>query len=241
MRNYSANAGEELTAWLVLATFGLVPHARERIKREIQAHFADAVATHLSEGLSQDEAEAKALQELGDIHSAAKAFQKKHVTSQDVEWLHGLWKAERRRKNLLRVRFIWCLLSSILLTACLFLWSGEPYARSARVLLIPLWFLAGISLYSLLSFSHLMKNGLKGPEFWRKLLALGVMSELAVGMSISSLILFQLSIRLPSALLYWGLPVCFLFSLSLLSFSKSFYIWRKLGYAHTDQNTTREA
>ena len=241
MKTYSANAAQELTAWLVLATFGIVAPARDRIKREIEAHFADAVAAHVAKGLSQDEAETRALQELGDIHSAAKAFQKKHLTSQDVEWLHGLWKAERRRKYLLRVRFIWCLLSSILLTTCLFLWSGEPYARSARVLLIPLWFLVGISLYSLLSFSRLMKNGFKGPEFWRKLLALGVMSELSVGMSISSLILFQLSIRLPPALLYWGLPVCFLFSLSLLSFSKSFYVWRKLGYAHPDQNTAREA
>jgi hypothetical protein len=86
----------DFTAWALLAVDGLVPAAQARIRREIEAHYADSVAIHRAEGLSRDDAESRALLELGDIESAAKGFRKRYLTVEDESWLSEYEAAWRK-------------------------------------------------------------------------------------------------------------------------------------------------
>ena len=90
------DARHELAAWVVLATPGLVTPARERIQQEIEAHYADAVARHLAAGAPPAAAEARALDELGDLHAAAKGFRKRYLTEKEETWLREFEVGWRR-------------------------------------------------------------------------------------------------------------------------------------------------
>jgi hypothetical protein len=100
----SQAAREELTAWTLLATDGLAEEVQERIKREVEAHFCDAVENHLADGLPAKAAEEMALSELGDINTAARGFRKRYVTMEETRWLY-------KRIGLLRDKpyFFWIL------------------------------------------------------------------------------------------------------------------------------------
>ncbi len=79
-----------LDAWLARANHGLCPQARERVRREITAHHAEAVK-HLREtGLSPDVADAQVLEGLGDAAAANKALRKTYLTSWQQRLLSGL-------------------------------------------------------------------------------------------------------------------------------------------------------
>jgi len=78
-----------LNQWLEIATYDLVAPAKERIRSEIEAHYAEAVANHLARGVSQGEAEMAALAELGSAPAAAKKFSKQFLSESAVsrlEW-----------------------------------------------------------------------------------------------------------------------------------------------------------
>jgi hypothetical protein len=80
-------SSKNLDEWLKIATGEvwageLAGPAKERIKLEIKSHFEDAVAAHLAEGLTEAEAQARALADLGDAHAARKRFRKTHL----MEW-----------------------------------------------------------------------------------------------------------------------------------------------------------
>jgi hypothetical protein len=78
-----------LNQWLEIATYDLVAPAKERIRSEIEAHYAEAVANHLARGVSQAEAEMAALAELGSAPAAAKKFSKQFLSESAVsrlEW-----------------------------------------------------------------------------------------------------------------------------------------------------------
>ena len=101
MNHSPDNRAQSLAEWLEQATNGLVAPARERIKLEIEAHYAEAVEARLAEGMNLESAEPAALEELGDVRAAAKAFRKQHVTGRDAAELQklgnsyhggGLWK-----------------------------------------------------------------------------------------------------------------------------------------------------
>lgn len=64
---------QNLAAWLALATRHLSPSTQIRLRAEIEAHYAEAVQTHLKNGLSESAAHASALKNLGDPHAAARA------------------------------------------------------------------------------------------------------------------------------------------------------------------------
>jgi hypothetical protein len=237
---YSTNAAQELAAWLVLATFGLVAPAKDRIKREIEAHFADAVATHVSEGLSQDEAEPRALEELGDIHSAAKGFQKKHLTEEEEKWLQGLQTENRPERYSRRFRYFFMLLVSIFFTIWLIRWSDTENVRLTCISLVLLWSFILISALYWLRASYLMRHFLTGLEIWRKLLVLDTINDVFNGMFLLSLILAQLSDH-PHVAACWCLLVLYLSSFSLFFFDKRFRLWRKLGYSLANPDTAMEA
>jgi hypothetical protein len=73
-----------LTKWLEIATYDLIAPAKERIRSEIEAHYAEAVANHLARGVSQAEAEMAALAELGSAPAAAKKFSKQFLSESAV-------------------------------------------------------------------------------------------------------------------------------------------------------------
>ena len=79
-----------LTEWLEIATDGLAVPGRERVRREIGAHFTQAVKAHLAEGQSEPVAQINALEELGDANTAQRNFRKRHLTKDEEKQLINL-------------------------------------------------------------------------------------------------------------------------------------------------------
>jgi hypothetical protein len=77
----------DLPEWLGIVTKNLVVSAKERICAEIEEHYAETVASHLTEGLSKADAMSQALAELGDPEEAAKRFCRLYMTIGDVRRL----------------------------------------------------------------------------------------------------------------------------------------------------------
>ena len=82
---------KSLPEWLNTATENLSAPAQERIKLEIESHFEQAMENHRGEGLTESQAQVRALTELGDARAAAKSFRKSYLTATeskvlDVEW-----------------------------------------------------------------------------------------------------------------------------------------------------------
>jgi hypothetical protein len=240
-KTYSTNAAQELAAWLVLATFGLVAPARERIKREIEAHFADAVATHISKGLSQEAAEARALEELGEIRSAAKGFQKKHLTEDEEKWLQGLLTENRPQRYSRRFRYLFKLFISILFTIWLIRCSDRSDIRPTCLSLVPLWSFILISALYWLRASFLMRHFLAGLEIWRKLLIIDMINDMFNYMFMLSLALLLLSTHPRRLVACWCLLFFTLIAFSAFFFDKRFRVWRKLGYSLANPDTAMEA
>jgi hypothetical protein len=79
---------EGLPGWLEEATDQLTPAARQRVSEEVEAHFADAVESHIANGESEPAARAAALAELGSPRKAGETFRKHHLTESELRWLH---------------------------------------------------------------------------------------------------------------------------------------------------------
>ncbi len=101
----------DLHAWLRIATNGLAPRAKERIRLEIEAHHAEAVSDHVRRGLSESDARSAALAELGNAGKAAKCFRMCHLTAREAE---GVERA------ISRLGSRWWLLFNYAYCACLF-------------------------------------------------------------------------------------------------------------------------
>ncbi len=115
----------DLHGWLRIATDGLAPRAKERIRLEIEAHHAEAVSNHLRKGLSESDARSAALAELGGAGKAAKCFRKCHLTTREAE---GVERA------LSRLGSRWWLLFNYIYCICLFFAAKTHY----RGFLVPL-------------------------------------------------------------------------------------------------------
>jgi hypothetical protein len=76
-----------LSEWLDTATQGLAAPGRERVTQEIEAHFAEAVEAHVTQGQPEQTAHAIALEELGDPDVSAKSFRKRHLTLEEARRL----------------------------------------------------------------------------------------------------------------------------------------------------------
>jgi hypothetical protein len=79
-----------LAEWLEIATEGLAVPGRQRVRREIGSHFAQAVKAHMAEGESEPVAEINALEELGDAKTARRNFRKRHLTNEEQQQLATL-------------------------------------------------------------------------------------------------------------------------------------------------------
>jgi hypothetical protein len=100
---------KDLGQWLAIATSGLVAPARERIQMEIEAHYAEAVANHMTQqGISKAYAELAALAELGDAKLAAKKFRERYLAESEAAKLEWLVKWARDWPWLLLNYFLFC-------------------------------------------------------------------------------------------------------------------------------------
>jgi len=86
---------QTLAEWLEIATKKLESAAKERIRTEIEVHYAEAVESHLADGLAESAARAAALSDLGDARIAARRFRRQHLTEGDVKMLQNLEKQVR--------------------------------------------------------------------------------------------------------------------------------------------------
>lgn len=97
MKPASDNDVWSVGEWLAIATLDLIAPARERIKVEIEAHYADAVKSRMADGLTQEDAEAATLLALGDPFAAGRSFRQRHLTLDDERWL-GKWLQSCRNR-----------------------------------------------------------------------------------------------------------------------------------------------
>jgi len=75
--------------WLEVATRDLCYDARERVREEVEAHYAAARDEALIDNLSEEMANAWALTVLGDAREANKNFTALHLTATDLQSLEG--------------------------------------------------------------------------------------------------------------------------------------------------------
>ncbi len=80
----------KLDAWLARATHGLCPQARERVQREIAAHYDEAFEHLRGTEMSPEAADALALEGLGDDATANKALRKTYLTNWQQRLLASL-------------------------------------------------------------------------------------------------------------------------------------------------------
>jgi hypothetical protein len=173
---------ETVAEWLAIATFRLVPAARERIKLEIQAYYTDLVAARLADGTPQKDAESAALLELGEPSKAAKQFRKQHLTEDEKQYLDK-WVESTRRSMIFSWWFAFCLSPLIAIQ----IWC---FARSDKLPSTLQWAGLGWSIFFLFTcitinfkFRHLFKEQLPAREFVRRFLRLQfwmVISQLTV-------------------------------------------------------------
>jgi hypothetical protein len=101
MKQPDKNKAATLAEWLEIATRGLAAPGKERITREIEAHYAEAVQARVDQGEIQHNAEARALAELGNPVSAAKRFERSHLTKDEAEYLANLDGKKRTASKLI--------------------------------------------------------------------------------------------------------------------------------------------
>ncbi len=89
---------QTFSKWVEIATDKLSLAAKERITQEIEAHFREAVESHIAAGMTDAQAETRTLADLGDAKAAAKRFRKIHLTESEAEqlqkrlrWARSLW------------------------------------------------------------------------------------------------------------------------------------------------------
>jgi hypothetical protein len=98
-----------LAEWLEIATAKLSSPAQERIRVEIEAHFAESVESHQMAGCAEIEARQAAVAELGDPRAAGKRFGRQHLTKKEAKRVHEILTTSGATALLL-VRLAFCAL-----------------------------------------------------------------------------------------------------------------------------------
>jgi hypothetical protein len=139
-------AAPTLPAWLETATLALVPSAKTRIRAEIEAHYADAVASHLLNGVSEPVAQAAALASLGDARAAGRRFRQNHLMTYEANLIcnNVIWY--QGRYTVIDSFLFFCL--------ALFTWAIQPKCDFP-----PLWLIVALLLaYSLVGMTVGTRN-----------------------------------------------------------------------------------
>lgn len=104
MKLFPKTKVQTLAQWVVIATWKLVEPAKERIRAEIEAHYAEAVEAHQENGMSETNARAAALAELGDPKAAGRRFCKNHLTKGEEQHLKN-WNKSARSVLVLAINY----------------------------------------------------------------------------------------------------------------------------------------
>jgi hypothetical protein len=80
----------KIETWIFTATHGLAQQEIQRIKADVQQHFADACLAYQEKGLTISEAEARALADLGDAALAQQRYRVVYFTQDDEYRLQKL-------------------------------------------------------------------------------------------------------------------------------------------------------
>ncbi len=125
-----------LDDWLDTATRGLCDEAYARIADEIEAHVAEHVEHLQLEGLSEEDAEEKAIEALGDPRKARREFKRSHLTSGEMSYFQRITR-KNRFSVVLDALYLWIVFCSMLsiINNSLIL-SPVFFLRYQRVLLI---------------------------------------------------------------------------------------------------------
>jgi len=75
--------------WLAIATRGLCDHARERIREELECHYLDAYDALIEDGVSEVDAEAQSVAELGSPKKAQRRFIRMYLTKREDYYLES--------------------------------------------------------------------------------------------------------------------------------------------------------
>jgi hypothetical protein len=92
MKRRNKNNPATLPEWLEIATRGLAATGKERITREIEAHYDEAVQARVAQGEPVQAAEAGIIADLGEPDKAARKFRRSHLTEKEVTHLAKLRK-----------------------------------------------------------------------------------------------------------------------------------------------------
>ncbi|HEV7924925.1 MAG TPA: hypothetical protein VGR14_06195 [Verrucomicrobiae bacterium] len=125
-----------LAGWLEIATDDLEAPAKQRIVREIEAHYAEAVSAHLAAGETEHSAQSTALAELGDPRVATVNFQKRYLTVSEAKWMHS-WER---------------IAGTPLFSSSMVCWDIMPFAALALLYPYPQWIIN----FRLLAFAALI-------------------------------------------------------------------------------------
>jgi hypothetical protein len=109
---------EGLWDWLQIATEGLSHRASARIATEVEAHYNEAVSSHLAEGRSLVGAQVMAIEELGDAKKAARRFRKKHLTEREVKQLTERQGIGSKRHSLITIVGSILIATALILSLC---------------------------------------------------------------------------------------------------------------------------
>ena len=238
MKTCSTPGKQMLAEWLVLATFGLIAPARDRIRREIEAHFVDGVARRVADGLALEDAEIAAALELGDAHAAAKAFRKQHLTEAEASWLRDFEDGYRPRGDWRRKLLTFGVLKAVGLSAAtvayvLWVLPHLP-AYSHDILFVYVmagWLVMGLYFYSIWKCLHLVTHYPSCVDMQRRLLLwslfqTGLNNNLALGGAPISLFVI---VRHSNPLLTGTGVVMLAFLLPFLT--RRYRLWWKLRHA----------
>ena len=79
-----------VSEWVDAATRGLADEAKDRIRREVEGHYIDALRHNLESGLSDVAAHRAAVAGLGNVRHARRAFRRVHFTKRQAKGLDYL-------------------------------------------------------------------------------------------------------------------------------------------------------
>lgn len=235
--------GEELLAeYIVLATFGLVAPARERIQMEIEAHYAEGVSRRLGEGMLPEQAEIAAAQELGDPHAAARQYRRRYLTEDEASWLRR-FEGQQQPLRLPMRTIRWLALGlgtvSVLLT-CFGVSLVEPGDRE-RVIAFYLanWLGVAVFIGAAVRSWRWRARLPSGPQLWRKLLGFGLIQfQLGCFFCAAQFLITFWVLRLPNERAAELSAGVLLLSVLPVFFTKRFCLWRKLRFKHLEAAST---
>jgi hypothetical protein len=213
---------QNVSEWLEAATRKIASPARERIRLEIEAHYAESVATHLAGGLSENDAQMAALAELGDVRHAARRFKLQYLTTWQAQHLEA---CDKNSKNLFYLGVLYLMFLMSL---------DELRSSSSFVARLVLLFLFQVALPTTAFYLARRKTGY--PDGWLPVLirccnahALGYLSFVAFG--------FLPYVDLPNAALsmakFWNWENA---ALRLIFFIQLAYALRLAKKLHDSQN-----